>query len=293
MSDINSYPGFRHTWPAEHREESHEEQDFLEGISGFDTFWYNSQLRKYIVQMASVFAGIKIRVGWNDDKEPRLAPVPIKNASKDRVVAAIKGENTQNVPIRLPMMSIQLMNIEMAPEMRHGVAQQRRDTFMSTGGKFPDDIRVVDQRMPVPYKGMFEVSIWTSNQDQHYQIIEQILTLFDPTLQIQRSDEPFDWTKLSYVELTSINFEENTPAGTERREIQTSLQFSTNIYLEVPTVVHDKFVKEIHVRIGTIGTDTNYDNSYQIISDLDSQGFEYEKWYDLDYVDIDKLEGET
>jgi hypothetical protein len=289
MSDLNSSPKFRQTWPRDHKEESHEEQKVLDGISGFDTFWYNAQLRKYIVQMAAIFAGIKIRVGWRDDNQPRLAPVPIKNASKDRVVAAIKGENTQNVPIRLPMMSLQLTNIELAPEMRHGVAQQRRDTFMPAGGKFPDDIRVVDQRMPVPYKGMFEVSIWTSNQDQHYQIVEQMLTLFDPTLQIQRSDEPFDWTKLAYVEMTGVNFEENVPAGTEKRTIETTFQFSTNIYLEVPNVVHDKFVKEIYVRIGTVGIDV--DSSYDIISDLDSQGFEYEKWYDLDYADIGE-EGE-
>lgn len=284
MTDLNSSPKFRQTWAKDHREESHEEQKFINGISGLDTFWYNAQLRKYIVQMAAIFAGIKVRVGWRDDNQPRLAPVPVKNVSKDRVVAAIKGENTQNVPLRLPIISLQLLNIELAPERRHGVAQQRRDTYMPTAGRFPDDIRVVDQRMPIPYKGSFEVSLWASNQDQHYQMIEQILTLFDPTLQIQRSDEPFDWTKLSYVEMTGINFEENTPPGTERREIQTTIQFTTDIYLEVPNVVHDKFVKEIHVRIGVIGLDEK--NSYDIISDLDSQGFKYEKWYDLDYADI-------
>jgi hypothetical protein len=207
----------------------------------------------------------------------------------DRIVASIKGENTQNVPIRLPIMAIQLENIELAPERRHGTGQKRRNTFMPTGGSFPDDISVVDQRMPIPYRGMFNLGIWVSNQDQHYQIVEQILTLFDPTLQIQRSDEPFDWTMLSYVEMLGMSFEENIPSGTERRVIQSSFQFQTDMYLEVPSIVHDKFVREVFVRIGAVST--NAETSYDVISDLDAQGVEYEKWYDLDYVKINDEEG--
>lgn len=284
MGNLNQSE-FRQAWPKTGKEETHEEVDYLKGLTGFESWHYAAQLRKYIVQMAAVFAGIKVRVGWTDEKQPRLAPVPIKNASSDRVVASIKAENTQNVPVRLPMMCLQLMDIELAPDRRHGVAQQRRTTYMPAGGLFPDDIKVVDQRMPVPYNGLFEVSILASNQDQLYQIIEQLLTLFDPTLQIQRSDEMQDWTKLSYVELTGVVLGENVPIGADRRMIECTFSFKTDLYLSVPAVVHDKFVQEIHVRIGTVSQDI--DSSYDIISDLDSQGFEYEKWFDLDNVDLD------
>lgn len=284
MSDIRNYH-FRETFSKAHREETHEEQDFLSGLSGFETWHYSSQLRKYIVQFSAIFSGIRVRVGWNENKQPRLAPVPIKNASADRVVASIKGENTQNVVLRLPIMAFQLENVEIAPDKRHGVGLQRRNTFMPAGGEFPGDIKVVDQRMPIPYRGTFSLGVWASNQDQHYQICEQILTLFDPALQIQRSDEIFDWTKLSYVELAGIQFEENVPAGADKRIIQSTFQFIVDIYLEIPNVVHDKFVQEIYVRIGAVNQDIG--SSYDIISDLDSQGIDYDKLYDLDNVSLE------
>lgn len=254
--------------------------------SVLENYHYDAQLRKYIVQFAAIFAGIHVEVGKRDDIEPHLISVPIKNASMDRVVGHIKSENTQNKPIRLPIMSFQLVNVDQAPELRKGVGLQRRSSHMPTGGVFPDDITVVEQRQPVPYRAMFELAIWASNQDQHYQIMEQILTLFDPVLQIQISDDIFDWTKLTSVELTDIRFDENMPQGTERRIIQSRLTFSVPIYLSVPAKVHNKYVKDIYLRIGVASSDAQ--SSYDIIADLDSQGVEYDKVFSLDDIDITK-----
>lgn len=252
--------------------------------SVLDNYHYAAQLRKYIVQFAAIFAGVQVEVGKRGDIEPRLIHVPVKNASMDRVVGHIKTENTQNKPIRLPIISFQLVNVDQAPELRKGIGVERRSTHMPTGGLFPDDITVIEQRQPVPYRAVFELAVWASNQDQHYQIMEQILTLFDPILQIQLTDEIFDWTKLTAVELTEIRFDENMPQASDRRIIQSRLGFSVPIYLSIPTKTHDKYVKDIYLRIGAVGTDAQ--TSYDIIADLDSQGEEYEKIFSLDDVDI-------
>ncbi len=251
-----------------------------------DNYHYSAQLRSYIVQFAAVFAGIQVEVGKRDNTEPHLIHVPIKNASMDRVVGHIKGENTQNKPIRLPIMSFQLVNIDQAPSARKGVGVSRRSTYMPTGGLFPDDYKVVEQRQPVPYNAIFELAVWASNQDQHYQIMEQIFTLFDPLLQIQISDDIFDWTKLTSIELTDIRFDENVPQGTDRRLIQTKLAFLVPIYLSVPTNVHNNYIKDIYIRIGVTNTDVQ--TSFDVISDLDSQGIEYERVFALEDVDITK-----
>jgi hypothetical protein len=254
-------------------------------MSALDTYYYDRQFRHYIVQFAAVFAGIQVEVGKREDIESHLIHVPIKNASSDRVVAAIKGENTQNKLMRLPMMSFVLSNVDQMPEARKGTGQRRRQTYMPTGGLFPDDITVVEQRMPVPYKGVFELNVWASNQDQHYQMMEQILSLFDPFLQIQLNDEMFDWRKISTIELIDVRFEETIPSGTERRLIQSILSFNIPIHLSMPALVHDKFVKKIFLRVGAVGADL--DNSYAVIADLDSQGIEYDKIFDLNDVELD------
>jgi len=249
-------------------------------------FYYNHQIRRYLVQFMSIFAGMQVRVGWNEDKEPRLAPIPIVNASKDRVVAAIKGENTQNKPMRVPMFSVTITGLRQDPDRRKGVAQSRRNTYMPTGGMFPDDISVVQQRMPVPYTLEVELGVWASNQDQHYQILEQITMIFDPDLQIQSSDEVFDWTRLTRVQLEDIRFDENVPMGGDRRLIQTFMNFSIPIWITVPADVHKRYVKDIFIRIGTVSVMS--DDSYEILADLDSQGIEYEQIFNLDGIDLEE-----
>lgn len=232
----------------------------------------------------AVFADMRVQVGWTEDKQPRLVKVPVYAASKDRVVAAIKGENTQNKMLQLPTMSVQLQSLDLAPDLRKGMRTERRQSYLPTGGLFPDDIKVVQQRMPNPYRATFNLHVWASNQDQHYQIIEQILSIFDPILQIQTSDDVFDWTQINTMELVGIGMEENFPAGGDRRIIQSTLTFVTQVYLSMPSDVHDKFVKDIYLRVGAVSTAAN--NSYDIVAELDSQGIDYNLHFSLDDVEI-------
>lgn len=247
-------------------------------------YYYNQQLKRYLIQFMAIFAQLRVQVGWNEDKEPRLITVPIYSASKDRVVAAIKGENTQNKPIRLPTMSAWMTNIELAPEMRKGIPNSRRNTYMPSGGVFPDDVEVVQQRMPVPYKLFYELSIWSSNQEQHHQIIEQIMMIFNPTLHIETGDDVFDWTKVTKVELTGINLEENVPMGADRRIIRTSMNFEVPVWISAPADIHKRYIRDIYVRIGAVTE--QLENSYEIVADLDGQGIPYELNFTLDDIDI-------
>jgi len=255
-------------------------------VSSFLNFYYAQQLKRYNIQFMAIFAGMNVQVGKNENNEPRLAKVPCTFASKDRIVGAIKGENTQNKPIRLPIMSAWLSNLRLTPERRKGVPTQRCKAYMPTGSLFPDDIKVVEQRMPIPYAGTYDLHIWASNQDQHYQILEQIMMIFPPNLQIQTSDEPFDWTKITQVELVDMRLEENIPMGSDRRVVQSVFSFDVPIWISVPADVHSRFVHDIFVRVGAVSTGAT--NSYEIVAELDAQGIPYDLAFTLDDVDFDK-----
>ena len=255
--------------------------------TAFDNYYYDEQLKRYLIQFMAVFSGKRVRVGWTDDKEPRLITVPIKNASVDRVVGAIKGENTQNKMIRLPLYSAWIQGITPAPEREKGIHTKRRSTFMPTGGLFPDDINVVEQQMPIPYNLTMELGIWASNQDQHYQMVEQILMLFRAgMIQIQTSDEAFDWKKITQIQLTDIRPEENMPMGADRRIIQTTMVFTVPIWISIPVDVHDKFIKDIYIRLGAVSQSAQ--TSYDIVAELDAQGIEYDLAFSLDNIVIDE-----
>ena len=244
-------------------------------MSIISNYNYDAQLRSYLVQFCAVFAGLEVEVGKRDEIEPHLIRVPIKSASVDRVVASIKGENTQNQPIRVPIMSAYLASLDQYPEQRKGVGAVRRQAYVPVGGLVPDDIKVVEQRMPVPYRATYELSIWTSNTYQRDQILEQLLSIFNPTLQLQTSDDVFDWTRITDIELLDIRLEENIPAGTDRRLILSTLTFACPVRLSVPADVHTRFIQDVYVRLGVVGTDVN--TAADAIADLDLQGIEYEQ----------------
>ena len=64
----------------------------------------------------------------------------------------------------------------------------------------------IEKVMPSPFRLEVTADIWTTNTDQKLQIMEQILYLFNPDFEIQKTDNYLDWTSLSYVELTGVTF---------------------------------------------------------------------------------------
>lgn len=219
-------------------------------------YFFDNQIRQYLLQFVSIFYGLQVQTGKGECDEEQFITVPVVIGNKDRVVAALMAGNTQNRMFSLPTMSAYLQNLALAPERRRapGILDQR--VTMKVGGVFPDDLTVVKRAMPVPYNATIELAIYASNTMQMHQILEQILVLFNPDLQIQKSDGPFDWTRLTNVELTDISNEENYPASTERRMIVWTLTFTVPIYLSVPLGVRDDLVRKVIIQIGSLDSMT-------------------------------------
>lgn len=256
-------------------------------MAEFNGYWYQAQIRSYLVQFMAIFADMKVQVGRQGDKDPRFITVPIKNASESRLVADIISENTQNKMNRLPIMSASLSGVQQAPDKRKGVGFVRNEKHLPSGGLVPNDLSIVQQRMPVPYILNFDLGIWTSNQDQHYQILEHIMSVFDPILHIQTDDDVLDWTRLTTVELMGIQLEE-TPAGVDRRIIRTTATFDVVAYMSIPANVHNRIVHDIFVRVGAVSELAKTSADY--ISDLNQQGIEYDQWFDGDDFELDQAE---
>lgn len=217
-------------------------------------YWYDGQIRSYILQFVSIFYGLQVQTGIGECDVPEFIPVPIVVGNKDRVVAALMAGNTNNRMFSLPTMAAYMTTIARADERRKapGLVDQR--VTMKTGGVFPTDLTTVKRVMPVPYNTTMELSIYASNTQQMHQILEQLLVLFNPDLQIQKSDGPFDWTRLTNVTLEDISNEENYPSGTEKRMIVWTLTFTMPIWIGVPMGIKDDLVRKIIIQIGDMGS---------------------------------------
>lgn len=214
-------------------------------------YYYEAQLRTYLLQFCNVFAGLKVQTGKGECDEAEFITVPVSIGSRDRVVAAIQAGNTQNKPFALPTMVANMSNLSLS-NVRKGVGVVDKRTYLPQGGVYPDDLKVATRVMPVPYIMSTDLSLYASNTQQMHQMIEQILMLFDPELQIQTSDASLDWTKISSIRLTSINNEENYPPGGDRRILVWTLQFEVPIYISAPVDIKDDLVRRIVIRIGDL-----------------------------------------
>ena len=218
-----------------------------------ENYYYSGQLRSHILQFMAIFSGLKVAHGKNDfDSTTNLQNVSIFYGSKDRVVAHILSENTQNKMVRLPAMSVQLMGLEIARERLTGQGITKRDVRLPRGGAIPDDLQVIERLQSIPYTANMELSIHTSNTDQQFQILEQILLLFNPSLQIQVSDKFGNRQMLVEVFLETISPEENYPAGTDPRLINTNISFTYVFYLTPPTSLSDDVIHKIKVRLQAV-----------------------------------------
>jgi hypothetical protein len=90
-----------------------------------------------------------------------------------------------------------------------------------------------------------QVDIWTSNTEQKLQLLEQILVLFNPSLNIHTSNNAMDWSSLSYVELTSNTWSMRAiPGGVDDIIDISSMTFEMPVLINPPakvvrnTVIH-------------------------------------------------------
>jgi hypothetical protein len=108
------------------------------------------------------------------------------------------------------------------------------DTYETTQG----NAFTIERLMPVPYKLGITLDIWTSNTNQKMQLLEQMLTLFNPSLEIQSTDNFIDWTSLSVVELDSVTWTSRTiPVGSDNSIDVATLKFSLPIWISSPAKV--------------------------------------------------------
>ena len=70
--------------------------------------------------------------------------------------------------------------------------------------------------MSVPYIVRFQVDYLFTNASQQWQALEQILLLFNPSIDIQMNNNPLNPGALTQLELEDINYNSKSiPVGTE------------------------------------------------------------------------------
>jgi hypothetical protein len=206
---------------------------------------YDGQIRRYITQFMRIFIGFKYKTGGSTPEEKHI---PVMYGDMTRQVASVIKENSENKMLTVPRISCYVTGLEMDRDRTSDSTfvskiniRQRRytgsgDTLQYEnvqGGGY-----TVERLMPTPFMLSMKADIWTSNTDQKLQLLEQILGMFNPSLEIQTNDNFVDWTSLSVVNVKNITFSSRQiPQGLESEIDVCSLEFTMPIYISPPAKV--------------------------------------------------------
>ena len=208
--------------------------------------FYEGQIRKFLTQFIRILSNFNVETGKATDGSVKLRAIPVMYGDMTRQVANIIRNNSENALQYAPRMSAYVTSLDYDRERMqnpyHIEKQHLKEReFDETTGEYTDKLGAgytVEKVMPSPFRLNVACDIYTSNTDQKLQILEQILYLFNPDFEIQKSDNYIDWTSLSYVELTDISFSSRTiPVGADTEIDVASLKFSMPIWLSPPVKI--------------------------------------------------------
>jgi len=207
-------------------------------------FFYDGQIRRYVTQFMRVFIGFKWQAGDGSEKT-----VPVMYGDMSRQVANIIKENSENKLPSVPRIACYISGLEIDrsrlsdPSFISKVNIRERAYEFDEDGEPEYENRqgasyTVERLMPTPFILSMKADIWTSSIDQKLQLIEQIMVLFNPSLEIQTTDNYIDWTSLSVVELGNFNFSSRSiPQGVDTDIDITTLDFTMPIWISPPAKV--------------------------------------------------------
>ena len=235
-------------------------------------FFYDQQIRRFLLQFARIFSNFSVAYGRNQaGEDDTLVRVPVRYGDASRQAQTIIQENSANDMPSTPLMTFYITALEYdRPRMQEPnfvsniqVRQRTYDSATDTYETTQGNAFTIERLMPVPYKLTIALDIWTSNTNQKMQILEQILVLFNPALEIQSTDNYIDWTSLTTCDLQSVRWSNRTiPVGTDNPIDIATLTFVIPIYISSPAKVKKLGVVE---RIVASIFDANGDASNAIL----------------------------
>lgn len=228
-------------------------------------YFYDKQLRRYLLQIARIFSGYQVRDGFetiNGERVPRYKQVPVAHANISRVGATFLQSNSENMMLNAPAMAFYISDLQPATDyrqyqhhMQHSrFTEKQKDTEGNYINKAGKKYEVV-QNMPVPFEMKINLDIWTSSMEQKMEIFEQISVYFNPGFEFRVTSSRFDMGQKANIELESVQWtSKSVPIGTS-----TDIDFMTLTFKILPVRISApaKITRQNIIKTVSIGGSLN------------------------------------
>lgn len=224
-------------------------------------YWYHSCIRTYILHTLRLFQNFCISEGYDENGNNILRRIPCVYMSTDKSVVYMLNNATDTVLQSCPKMILALSNVKLNSDKMSGPAYFEQEVSV-TEKKFNPDIGNYEYKPgnsynitrlnPLPLGLEFKLYILTSMQDQKFQLFEQIRSIFSPTLELQTSENPLDWSRVTAITLTGLTW---SSKGTDNLDGSTldamDMTFEVNINLDMPSLVQkETIIDQVVTQIG-------------------------------------------
>jgi hypothetical protein len=204
-------------------------------------WFYDGQVRRYLTQFMRVMSNFSYK-----DGSGRLIQVPVMYGDPSRQTASLLKKNSENTMPSAPFIACYIKAVDYDQtrlqdptfiskvQVREREFDEESQQYLQTQGRG----YTVERIMPAPYKLTFSADMWTTNTDQKLQIFEQLAYLFNPSLELQTTDNYVDWTSLTVLQLKSTNWtSRQVPQGANQDIDILNLTFETPIWITPPAKV--------------------------------------------------------
>jgi len=186
-------------------------------------FFYDNQVRRFLIQFGKIFSNWYVTKGKDPAGNAILVRVPVMYGDSSRQAATIIANNSASNLPSAPLITYYITGLEYDQKRTQDptfidkiqVRQRSYNPETQSYDTVQGQAFTVERLMPVPYTLRMSVDLWTTNYNQKLELIEQLGTLFNPSLEIQSTDNFIDWTSLSVVYQDGLTFSSRQiPQGT-------------------------------------------------------------------------------
>lgn len=203
---------------------------------------YHNNIRKIIVAVGSLFDNLSLVTYNSDGEEKKRVKVPLLYSPKEKFITKLYSDydSTQKIGISLPRASYEMTGMSYDSSRK-----------LQLNRTITKKVNHLNQRVPVPYDFSFDLVIYTRNLEDGYQILESIVTYFNPDYNIVINDDPeFNSGRALPIVLNRVSHdvEYEGPADSKTRLVSFTLNFTAKGYIYPPTMEYDR-IKEVIVNI--------------------------------------------
>lgn len=229
-------------------------------MADLQEFFYDGQIRRFITQFIRAVSHFQVEYGQDSSGSTALIQIPVLYGDPSRQASSILRDNSENSLNSVPAFAVYLTDLKYDLDRlqdptfidkRHVRErkwnQDTQEYEISQGNAY-----TVERHMPVPYTLTLKLDIWSSNTTQKLQILEQLLTIFNPAIELQNSDNYLDWTSLTAIFLKDQTWtSRSVPMGGSTDIDIATLTFELPIWITPPAkvkklgVIH-KIITSIH-----------------------------------------------